>query len=49
MGDLCMGEEWKSELMIENQGDIDAEFEILPNDSPFGLMFDFDIKKSILK
>ena len=34
--------------MIENQGEIEAKFELVPNETPFGRMFHFSVERGIL-
>lgn len=34
--------------MIENQGEIEAKFELVPNETPFGRMFHFSVERGVL-
>ncbi len=48
IGDIYVGEERKETIVIENNGEIKAQFEMMPNLTPFGKMFSFDVTKGIL-
>ena len=48
IGDIYIGEEKKETIVIENNGEIKASFELIPNETPFGKMFSFDIQRGIL-
>jgi len=41
VGDIFVTEEYKSEIVIENRGEIEARFQMVPNNTPFGKMFKF--------
>lgn len=41
MGDPFVNEEVRPTIVIENQGEIECEFQLQPNDRHFGKMFKF--------
>ncbi len=43
-----MTDEFKTDVTIENRGEIEAEFELTPNNSPFGQMFKFNVEQGVL-
>ena len=49
IGDIYVGEEKKETILIENRGEIKAQFELMNNDTPFGKMFNFGLDKGILE
>lgn len=49
IGDIYVGEEKRETIVIENNGEIKAQFELLPNMTPFGKMFSFDLDKGVLE
>jgi hydrocephalus-inducing protein len=42
LGDRFVNEEYVQDIMIENKGEIECKYELLPNDRNFGKMFNFD-------
>ena len=48
LGDIYITESVPYDITIENRGEIPAEFELLPNDSPFGSLFEFGVHSGIL-
>ncbi len=49
LGDIFVNETQAQEICIENRGEIDCKFELLPNERAFGKMFDFDLKAGHLQ
>jgi len=49
IGDIFIGEQKKEQLIIENKGEIEAEFQLLKSETPFGKMFGFDLDRGILE
>ena len=48
IGDITITAVKVKDSTIENRGEIDCTFELLPNDRPFGKMFKFDIERVTL-
>lgn len=48
IGDIYITEEYKSDIIIENRGEIEAKFQLVPNKTPFGKMFKFNIEEGVL-
>ena len=48
LGDVFVTQTKPMDLMIENKGEIEARFELISNETPFGKMFHFQIEKGIL-
>ena len=48
LGDVFVNEIHKTEVVIENRGEIECKFELMPNERAFGKMFKFDVERGIL-
>lgn len=48
IGDIFVTDEFKTDVTIENRGEIEAKFELISNNSPFGKMFKFNIDEGVL-
>lgn len=48
LGDVFVNEIHKTEVVIENRGEIECRFELMTNERAFGKMFKFDIERGIL-
>lgn len=48
LGDVFVNEVHKTEVVIENRGEIECKFELMPNERAFGKMFKFDVERGIL-
>ncbi len=48
ISEIFIKDERKCDFMIENQGEIEARFELMPNDSSFSKMFHFGIESGVL-
>lgn len=48
LGDVFVNEIHKTEVVIENRGEIECRFELMLNERAFGKMFKFDIDRGIL-
>ena len=43
-----MTDEFKTDVTIENRGEIEAKFELINNNTPFGKMFKFSTDEGVL-
>ena len=48
LGDIYITESRDYDITIENRGEIEAAFELMPNDSPFGSLFEFGVQSGRL-
>ena len=48
IGDIFVTDEFKNDVTIENRGEIEAKFELIANNSPFGKMFKFNTEEGVL-
>lgn len=48
LGDVFVTQNKTTDHVIENKGEIEARFELLPNETPFGKMFHFELEKGVL-
>ncbi|CAD8206755.1 unnamed protein product [Paramecium octaurelia] len=48
LGDVFVNEIHKTEVVIENRGEIECKFELMPNERAFGKMFKFDVERGVL-
>lgn len=48
IGDIFVTDEFKTDVTIENRGEIEAKFDLITNPSPFGKMFKFNLEEGIL-
>lgn len=48
LGDVFVTQNKPTDIIIENKGEIEAKFELIPNETPFGKMFHFQIEKGTL-
>ncbi len=48
LGDVFVTQNKSIDIIIENKGEIEAKFELLPNETPFGKMFHFELEKGTL-
>ena len=48
LGDVFVTQTKTTDIVIENKGEIEARFELLANETPFGKMFHFELDKGVL-
>lgn len=48
LGDVFVTQNKPTDIIIENKGEIEAKFELISNETPFGKMFHFEIEKGTL-
>lgn len=48
LGDVFVNEVHKTEVVVENRGEIECRFELMPNERAFGKMFRFDTDRGTL-
>ncbi len=48
IGDIFVTDDFYTDITIENRGEIEAQFELIPNSSPFGRMFKFNCENGVL-
>ena len=48
LGDVFVTQNKPTDIIIENKGEIEAKFELISNETPFGKMFHFELEKGTL-